>query len=171
MKLKVLPLAFAAFAFALPGAAVAKSAHAGGHGGGKPSWAGGGGGSAHAAHPSASTSHSSAGPTAADHAARGVKRAAAAARAEAKRAEREMNPAWTCKTERAEDPAAFTSEYGANENKANAFGKCVSRIAQARHGKSGSHDSSGSTDSDSKSDGSESDMGTDVGALAALLRF
>ncbi len=36
------------------------------------------------------------------------------------------NAAKECKTERAADPAAFAEKYGANKNKKNAFGKCVS---------------------------------------------
>ena len=42
------------------------------------------------------------------------------------------NPAKTCAAERALDPDAFREAYGTNENKMNAFGKCVSQEAQAR---------------------------------------
>jgi hypothetical protein len=46
-----------------------------------------------------------------------------------------QNPAWICKFEREQMGAeAFAEEYGANDNKANAFGKCVSREAQDRDG-------------------------------------
>jgi hypothetical protein len=37
-----------------------------------------------------------------------------------------------CKAERAKDPAAFKTSYGTNANKANAFGKCVSKLAKAQ---------------------------------------
>jgi hypothetical protein len=37
-----------------------------------------------------------------------------------------VNAAQQCKTERTADPAAFRDKYGTNENKSNAFGKCVS---------------------------------------------
>jgi len=38
----------------------------------------------------------------------------------------------TCKAERAADPGAFKEKYGTNKNKANAFGKCVAKVASAR---------------------------------------
>ena len=37
-----------------------------------------------------------------------------------------VNAAQQCKTERTADPVAFRNKYGTNENKSNAFGKCVS---------------------------------------------
>ena len=40
------------------------------------------------------------------------------------------NAAKQCKTERTADPAAFREKYGTNENKSNAFGKCVSKTAR-----------------------------------------
>ena len=40
------------------------------------------------------------------------------------------NAAKECKAERKTDPAAFASKYGTNENKRNAFGKCVSRTVR-----------------------------------------
>jgi hypothetical protein len=40
------------------------------------------------------------------------------------------NAAKECKAERAEDPEAFRTNYGANENGKNAFGKCVSQTAR-----------------------------------------
>jgi hypothetical protein len=40
------------------------------------------------------------------------------------------NAARQCKTERTADPAAFREKYGTNENKSNAFGKCVSTTAR-----------------------------------------
>ena len=41
-----------------------------------------------------------------------------------------LNAAKKCKAERAPDPAAFTTKYGTNPNKKNAFGKCVSKHAK-----------------------------------------
>jgi hypothetical protein len=41
-----------------------------------------------------------------------------------------MNAAKKCKAERAPNPAAFKTKYGTNKNKANAFGKCVSKLAK-----------------------------------------
>jgi hypothetical protein len=41
------------------------------------------------------------------------------------------NAAQTCKAERDADPAGFADTYGANQNKRNAYGKCVSAKARA----------------------------------------
>ena len=41
-----------------------------------------------------------------------------------------VNAARQCKTERTADPVAFRDKYGTNENKSNAFGKCVSTTAR-----------------------------------------
>jgi ribosomal protein S25 len=41
------------------------------------------------------------------------------------------NAAKQCKAERKADPTAFAAKYGTNENKRNAFGKCVSRTVRA----------------------------------------
>ena len=43
-----------------------------------------------------------------------------------------MNAARQCKAERKLDEAAFKTKYGTTENKSNAFGKCVSKLAQAQ---------------------------------------
>jgi hypothetical protein len=46
----------------------------------------------------------------------------------------EKNAAKACKAERGTTPeseAAFDTEYGTNDNKKNAFGKCVSKAAKA----------------------------------------
>lgn len=43
------------------------------------------------------------------------------------------NPAQACRAERSADPAAFKTKYGTNHNKSNAFGKCVSMHAKAKH--------------------------------------
>jgi membrane protein involved in colicin uptake len=37
-----------------------------------------------------------------------------------------LNPAWTCKVERALSGDSFAEDHGTNENDANAFGMCVS---------------------------------------------
>ena len=42
----------------------------------------------------------------------------------------DKNAAKTCKAERAADPVAFKTTYGTNANKANAFGKCVSKLSK-----------------------------------------
>jgi hypothetical protein len=39
----------------------------------------------------------------------------------------DVTAAKQCKAEKSEDPAAFKQKYGTNENKKNAFGKCVSQ--------------------------------------------
>lgn len=44
-----------------------------------------------------------------------------------------VNAAKSCKTERAKDPAAFKTKYGTGKRHANAFGKCVSATAKAKH--------------------------------------
>ena len=47
----------------------------------------------------------------------------------------EQNAAKKCRAERgttAESIAAFKAKYGTNANKANAFGKCVSKLAMAQ---------------------------------------
>jgi hypothetical protein len=46
----------------------------------------------------------------------------------------EVSAAATCKTERKADPDAFRTKYGTNENKRNAFGKCVAKTAKAKAG-------------------------------------
>ena len=45
----------------------------------------------------------------------------------------EKNAAKACKAERALGAQAFKDKYGTNANKANAFGKCVSKLAK-EHG-------------------------------------
>jgi hypothetical protein len=42
-----------------------------------------------------------------------------------------VNAARQCRTERAQDREAFANKYGTNENKRNAFGKCVSQTVRA----------------------------------------
>ena len=45
-------------------------------------------------------------------------------------AEHAVNAAKLCAAEREQDEAAFADKYGTNHNKRNAFGKCVSKLAQ-----------------------------------------
>lgn len=45
--------------------------------------------------------------------------------------EADVRAAKACKAERQTDPAAFKAKYGTNENRRNAFGKCVSQTAKA----------------------------------------
>lgn len=45
-----------------------------------------------------------------------------------------VNAARQCKAERKLNEAAFKAKYGTNESKSNAFGKCVSKLAQAQQG-------------------------------------
>lgn len=42
-----------------------------------------------------------------------------------------QNPSKLCRAQQQADPTAFKALYGTNKNKANAFGKCVSRMAKA----------------------------------------
>jgi hypothetical protein len=44
------------------------------------------------------------------------------------------NAAWMCKTMKAANPAAFAALFGSNHNGRNAYGKCVSAHARAKHG-------------------------------------
>lgn len=111
----------------------------GGNGGGKPSWAGQGQGQEKRAE------------KAAEKAERAQAKAASAQAQSAERAKsgkpdlanldelttedlEGLNPAWTCKTERALFGDSFADEYGTNENNANAFGMCVSEEAHERDG-------------------------------------
>ena len=43
------------------------------------------------------------------------------------------NAAWMCKTMKAANPAAFNTLFGSNHNGRNAYGKCVSAHARAKH--------------------------------------
>jgi hypothetical protein len=44
----------------------------------------------------------------------------------------EQNAAKKCKAERQLGETAFKAKYGTNANKANAFGKCVSKLSKAK---------------------------------------
>src|SRR5688572_19033461 len=118
-------------------------------GGGKPAWAGGGGnGAAKASKPAKAKGKPAwAGQgqaKKAEKAQRKLERRAAAPEADdpAEGEEQEGplkdNPAFTCKFERdMMGDEAFAEAYGTNENKANAFGKCVSQEAHERDGVEG----------------------------------
>jgi hypothetical protein len=97
-----------------------------GNGQGPPAWAGGG-------KPDQAEKDAR---KAAQRAAKADRRAARAPAPDAADDEpRHPNPAWICKFEREQKGAeAFAEEYGTNDNKANAFGMCVSREAQDRDG-------------------------------------
>jgi len=45
----------------------------------------------------------------------------------------EKNAAKKCRAERADGAEAFKNKYGTNANKANAFGKCVSKLSKEKH--------------------------------------
>lgn len=151
MKLGLTTLLVAALAAVLLVPTVgAKPGNGKGNGGGPPAWAGGAkGAEAREKKPGLAVKEA----RKAEHETRKAERAAtkaerAAAKAEkaaekterraARREAREekvkpANPARTCRLERGLIGAeAFAEAYGTNENKANAFGKCVSEQAQAR---------------------------------------
>ena len=46
----------------------------------------------------------------------------------------DKNAAKACKAERAVNADAFKTKYGTNPNKANAFGKCVSKLSKKETG-------------------------------------
>jgi hypothetical protein len=101
-----------------------------GNGHGPPAWAGGGNGGGGGKPAGAGNSDKKA-----ENAARKAERQAARDDAvEDGDGPKHTNPAWVCKVERDRDAAAFAEEYGDNGNKANAFGKCVSREAHDRDG-------------------------------------
>jgi hypothetical protein len=63
-----------------------------------------------------------------------VSQKAKANKTEADKQEKEdVNSAKECRTEQKADPAAFKTKYGTNENKSNAFGKCVSAKSKAKN--------------------------------------
>ncbi|MGH3092276.1 MAG: hypothetical protein ACRDOG_08110 [Gaiellaceae bacterium] len=109
----------------------------GGNGGGKPSWAGQG--QAKKAEKAAAKAEKAAAKAASAKAA-STERAASGKPDLANLDEltpedlEGLNPAWTCKVERALSGDSFAEDYGTNENDANAFGMCVSDEAQERDG-------------------------------------
>jgi hypothetical protein len=120
------------------------------HGGGKPSWAGQG--QAKKAEKAAARAEKAAAKAAAKAARAQGKADRAEARSPAGAARTSgkpdlsnldeltpedlegLNPAWTCKVERALSGDSFAEDYGTNENDANAFGMCVSDEAHERDG-------------------------------------
>jgi hypothetical protein len=164
LGLKTFLAALLAAALVVPGA-TAKPGNGngnGGNGGGKPSWAGppsdrGGGNGGGKPDFAGQGQAKGQAKKAAKAAAKAERAQAKAASAQAARAERAkpgkpdlanldeltledlegLNPAWTCKTERALFGDSFAGEYGSNDNEANAFGMCVSEEAHERDGVSG----------------------------------
>lgn len=161
LGLKTFLAVLLAAALVVPGATAKPGNGNGGNGGGggKPSWAGPpsdrGGGGGGAGKPSWAGQGQEQGEAkkaekAAAKAERAQAKAASAQAAKAERAQGKpdlanldeltpedlegLNPAWTCKTERALLGDAFADEHGTNENDANAFGMCVSEEAQERDG-------------------------------------
>ncbi len=134
MKLGLTTLLAAALAVALlVPAAGAKPGNGSGHG--PPAWAGAGNGGAKANGKPAWAGKGQA--KKAEKAEQKQERRAAreAARGQGGDGPKHQNPAWVCKFEFEQMGAeAFAEEYGSNENKANAFGKCVSREAHERDG-------------------------------------
>jgi hypothetical protein len=131
LGLKTLLAALLAAALVVP-AATAKSGGGPGHGksggGGKPAWAGGGG------HGKPEWAGQGAG-----HGKKAEKapKAKGDETAETEQLEEPLhdNPAFICKFEREMgDEVEFAEKYGTNDNKANAFGMCVSEKAHARTG-------------------------------------
>lgn len=106
-----------------------------GNGNGPPAWAGSGSGGAKANGKPAWAGQGQ--EQKAEKAAKKEARRAAAADV-ADTDPKHDNPAWVCKFEREQMGAeAFADEYGENENKRNAFGKCVSTEAHDRDGVNG----------------------------------
>jgi hypothetical protein len=126
----VLAGALAAVLLVPAAAATPGNGNGNGNGNGPPAWAGGGNGGGGGKPAGAGNPDKKA-----ENAARKAERQAARDGAtEDGDGPKHMNPAWVCKFERDRDAAAFAEEYGENENKANAFGKCVSREAHDRDG-------------------------------------
>jgi hypothetical protein len=161
--LKTLLAAVLAAALVVPAATAQPGNGKGNGGGGKPSWAGppsdGGGKPSWAGQGQAKKAEKAAAKAeraAAKAAAKAERAQAKADRAEARSAAgaartsgkpdlanldelspedlEGLNPAWTCKVERALSGDSFAEDYGTNDNDANAFGMCVSEEAQERDG-------------------------------------
>ena len=137
-----------------------------GNGQGRPAWAGGG-------KPDQAEKDAR---KAAKQAAKAERRAARDAAAGAADDEpKHMNPAWICKFEREQKGAeAFAEEYGTNDSKANAFGKCVSREAHDRDGvDAGDDETPEPVDDETTQPGTPADGGEPSGApsLAAQAFF
>jgi hypothetical protein len=108
-----------------------------------------------------------------DWAGKGQERRAAreAAQGEDQDGPKHQNPAWVCKFEREQmGDEAFADEYGTNDNKANAFGKCVSREAQERDGVTADEEETAAP-GDEESTVPEDGESASADALAALQAF
>jgi hypothetical protein len=108
-----------------------------GNGNGPPPWAGGGHGAAEHGKPDKAAKQAAKAERAAQKAAWKAERRAARGGSgeDGADAPKHLNPAWVCKFERERMGAdAFAEAYGENDNKADAFGKCVSREAHDRDG-------------------------------------
>ena len=158
-------LATALAALLLVPAAAAKPGNGGGNGNGqgRPAWAGGG-------KPEQAEKDAR---KAARQAAKAERRAARDAAAGAADDEpKHMNPAWICKFEREQKGAeAFAEEYGTNDSKANAFGKCVSREAHDRDGVDAGDDETPEPVDDETQPGTPADEGGGAPSLAAQAFF
>ena len=185
LGLKTIVLALVVALLCVP-AAFAKGGHEGGHGHGKPSWAGGGGGNGHGKPAWAGLGKSHADKAKAKHEKVKNQKAGSedAAALDGELTLDDLNPAWYCKTlESMMDTAdadataggaepgdfsSFDSEFGTNDNKRNSFGKCVSARAQGGEDLSGALDNAEQQSCDQTADdGSEdpaADDGTDTSA-------
>ena len=135
-----------------------------GQGQGRPAWAGGG-------KPEQAEKDAR---KAARQAAKAERRAARDAAAGAADDEpKHMNPAWICKFEREQKGAeAFAEEYGTNDGKANAFGKCVSREAHDRDGvDAGDDETPEPVDDETTQPGTPADEGGGAPSVAAQAFF
>jgi hypothetical protein len=115
----------------------AKPGNGNGNGHGPPPWAGGGHGAAGKGKPDKAAKQAAKAEKAAQKSVWKAERRAARGGSSEDGADglKHLNPAWVCKFERERMGAdAFADAYGENENKADAFGKCVSREAHDRDG-------------------------------------
>ena len=178
LGLKTIVLALVVALLCVP-AAFAKGP--GGHGQGKPSWAGGGGGSGHGKPAWAGLGKGGhADKAKAKHEKVKHQRAGSedAAALDGELTLDDLNPAWYCKTlESIMDTAdadataggaepgefsSFDAEFGTNDNKRNSFGKCVSARAQGED-LSGALDDEAQQSCDQTADDGSEDPATDDG--------
>jgi hypothetical protein len=73
------------------------------------------------------------------------------------------NAADLCRAERSKDAAAFKEKYGTNNNKANAFGKCVSKTAHSLNKSDEDDDAGRSGDDHGQSGDDHGQSGEDHG--------
>ena len=76
------------------------------------------------------------------------------------------NAAELCRAERSHDAAAFKDKYGTNHNKANAFGKCVSKTAHSLNKSDEDDDAGRSGDDHGRSGDDHGQSGDDHGQAA-----